>query len=339
MNHQRWHFIEKIQVELAALVGLIVMYFVAWPIVAPWDVDGAVLFLPIEAGARLWVFAAVVWFLAAVAAVMTISARPEGALLAALVAAGGACLHSQPMRRLLMRFEGSAESLSGLFRSLAGEVLYMIVILLGAIVVVHVVRGLIYLVAPGWVRFGGAAEVGGASEEGQKAPLGLLEMLFGFGGAAILRRLVGKTSELYPSRATPKQILGNAAAAFALTLLFGMAMLGLTFYSTDRGQILFALAASFFVAAAGASYFFPAGTSAPCWLAPIVLAAGIYLRAGGVQEGGALAWVSVDTWAHALPVDWLSAGCGGAVGGYWLSCRLHAMHRIAKPTGQTGERA
>jgi len=351
MNHQRWHFIEKMQVELAAVIGLVAMYFFVWPVVAPWDVDGVVLFLPIGAAGRLWVFAGVVWSLAAVAAVLTVSARPEGALLAALLAAGGASAHSQPMRRLFMRHEASKEALTDLFHSLTGEVVCMALIVLGAMVVVHVVRGMLYLVVPGWLRFGGPAEAGGEVEEGNRTPLGPLELLVGFGGAAILRRLVGKATGEAAGKATgeaadrkgpvdAKGTLVAAAAAFALTLLFGLVLLEVTLYSTDRGQILFALGVSFFVAATAASYFFPAGFSAPCWLAPIVLAAGLYLRAGSAPAEGMLAWIQFQPspHVHALPVDWLSAGCGGAVGGYWLSCRLHATRRITKSIEQSAER-
>ncbi|NQU76562.1 MAG: hypothetical protein HQ546_09650, partial [Planctomycetes bacterium] len=110
MSHQRRHIVEKIQVEVAAVAALAAMYFWGWGIIKPTDVDGVAVFLHGGGPGRLIGLAVVVWLLAGVSALLTMSARPEGALLATMVGVGGASLHSEPMRFLLMRHD---ENISG----------------------------------------------------------------------------------------------------------------------------------------------------------------------------------------------------------------------------------
>ncbi len=327
MSHQRWHFIEKIQVEIAAAAGFAVMYFLLWPTIKPWDVDGAVVFLPIGAGYNLLAFAGVVWLLAAMCAALTISARPEGALLATLIGVGGASVHSNPMRLLLMRFE---QDLGDLLSPLVWELAAMAGIIIVALLVIHIVRAAARTVVPKWMH----RQI---DRSGKPRKLDIdtanMTLLDWIPGVRLMRH--GPISLAMIKNAAAKGAT-RSLSGFGLTLLLGLALLHITAFSTDRGQVLFSLAISFFIAAGLANSFFPAGFSAPCWLAPLVLGAAFYLRSSGIAPTGQLTWTQADCFTHALPIDWLAAGCGGAIGGYWLSCRLHDLRHMPEE-GKQGE--
>ena len=47
------------------------------------------------------------------------------------------------------------------------------------------------------------------------------------------------------------------------------------------------------------------------------------LAAVGSLAKGQGAWMSVPACYHALPVDWLTAGAGGAALGCWIAERMH----------------
>ncbi len=300
MSHERWHVIEKIQVEIAAVAALAIMYYAAWPILRPANVDGALVFLPIGAWGSLLNFALIVWVLAAVCAVLTISSRLEGAMLSLLIGVAGGSLRTAPMRLLLNRFE---DNLSGLMGALAGEVAAMVVILMIAMMIIRVVHKGLGSICPQWMR---PADLFVAAP-GPKA------------GSA-------KAAPTMSERAV------SMAASFGITLIVGLLLMIVTLKttgSTDRGQILFSLAISFLLGAGFANFFFPAGFPMACWLAPLVLAFVVYLRASGTVATPPLTWSHVDVWALILPIDWLSAGAGGAVGGYWISRRWHEYKHIA----------
>lgn len=312
MSHQRWHIIEKIQVEAAAVAALAAMYFLFWQWVKPSDVDGAVVFFPLGAFKEFAAFVAAVWLLAAGVALLTTSARPQGALLAALVGAGGVSLRSQPMRLLLMRFEPPGSLLGPLML----ELLAMVVVLMGAMAIIQLVRRAVARVRPGWVRPDGA-DSPAAGPQRVNVPLFLLSGLWH--PQALLRLPAGGRQ----ARQSAGDVVVACLASLGLTVLIGLVLMKVILFDTSRGQILFSVAAAFFVGAAVATYFFPVNSPLPCWIAPVLLGLLFYAKAATVGDAGVLTWTRVDAFTHILPVDWLAAGCGGAVGGYWLACRVH----------------
>lgn len=305
MLSSRHHWVEKVQVGLATALSLAVMYYLVWPMLRPWDPDGAVVFLPAKEYGRLAIFAGTVWAMAGICALLTLRARPEGALLATLVGAGAVSLHSGNARLLLMRYE---HHLGDLLRPLTLELVALAGVLAGAVLVIHVVRWAVRKISPAWVRSDAPPASQTQTKADPSSPAGVKRA----GGPSFAVRLV------------------TSLAAGGLTLLLGMLLGSVIFFSADRGQILFALAVSFFLASAAASYFFPSTLSAPCWLAPILLGVAMYLKQYALGGLDTLNWTQVDLWVHALPVDWLTAGCGGAVGGYWLSRRLLDMKEMSK---------
>lgn len=338
--------IEKIQVEVAGVAAMAFMFFVGWRLFIPAEVDGALVFLPTGSIGSLLTFAGIVWLLAAAMAVLTVSARAEGATLALLAGVTAAAMQTAPMRHLVNRFNDSVPTLMA---SLAGEIVCLALILLVATAVIGVVRqGLSYLL-PNWMR-PASMEVTGTKPAAPKSPkqqaeqattakaswaMLLITLVLGFGiirtdpGAygVRVRPITGRGG-----KQSPREWALSIVSSFGLTLLGGLLLMMVTFRATgsvERGQILFSLAISFFVAACVVSWFFPAGFSAPYWLAPLALAVVIYIRTCWVAPDPPHTWIQIGPLGNILPVDWLGAGCGGAVGGYWLSCRLHELKHFS----------
>ena len=330
MSHERWHVIEKIQVQVAALAALALVYVVAWHLVWPRDVSGTFTLIPTGAVGALAVTALLVWVLAAACAVLTVSARAEGAVLATLVGVAGLAMRSGPMRLLVNVF---ADAPGRLMLALAVEIVCLAVILLVALAIIGAVRAVLLPLCPTWLR-PGARDAQDAEEDAAT----IAEQRTA--GQPFLKRLERMALEIDPrvgpaGTTSVKDWTTSAVSAFGITLLVGWLGLIVTLgnaHGAERGQILFALAASFLLAALLADQLMPARFSLPCLAAPLVLAIGIYVSAAvGLEPFGPLTWATVPRLAIALPIDWLCAGCGGAVGGYWVSSRIReARHATAE---------
>ncbi|KPK85742.1 MAG: hypothetical protein AMJ81_02935 [Phycisphaerae bacterium SM23_33] len=283
------------QVQVAVVAALAVAWFAVWRLVRPWDSQVALVFFPSGDLARLGVCAAMVWAIAAACALLTLSARPEGALLAALAGAAGLALRSGSMSTLL---KYSGDDFHRTFALLSAEVLAMAGIVIGAAVVIAVIRALARRIVPGWVW----------SEPPEPAPAA---------GSGSDRRKVKAAGVV------------NFAGCLVTELAAALILLALTFRSPERGQIAFALVASFLLAALAAHQMFPVRSAAPFWLGPLLMGAAVLaLGTLGASDPG-------PAWYHAIrgatgmplraasPLHWLGLGCGGAVAGFWLSRRIH----------------
>lgn len=278
--------------QIAAAAALAFVYFFLAPALRPWEPGGATVFLPMGDYERLAVFAAMVWALVAVCAVLTISSRPEGALLATLVGVAGFAFRSGPMRTLLWRWEGRFDRL---FTLLSAEVLAMAAVAAGAVIVVRLVR----------------------------AVAGRLGPKLAWSDPMETQRNKKAARPDSPKSGGTMHTAGAVLMETAVAIL----LLVITFRSTDRGQIAFALAASFFISALAAHQTFPIRISAPLWIAPIIMAALVFAL-GGSGGGAGPDWYAAQMVAKglplraALPIDWLAFGAGGAVAGFWFSSRI-----------------
>lgn len=298
MSLHKRHLLEKVQVQIAAVAALAVVYFLIAPALRPWEPGGATAFVPMGDYSRLAIFAVAVWALAAGCAVLTFSARPAGALLATLVAVAGFSFRSGSARTLLWRLDGN---IPRLFALLAAEILIMAAVVLGAMIVIAIVRA------------------------------GMCRLL-----PELTRKYPAPNAKADDERAG-KTRLTHAAGAVIMELAIAMLLLVITFRSTDRGQIAFALAASFFVSALAAHQTFPIRTIVPLWFGPIIMAVLVFaLGWVGVSAGdGGPAWQVALMSARnlplraALPIDWMALGAGGAVAGFWLSSRIHENEKDA----------
>ena len=339
MNPQRWHWAEKVQVEVVAVLAFTVMWFVGWPMVRPWDPQGSLAFAPTGDWGALAAFIMLVLVLAACCAVLTLTARPAGALLATLVGVAGLALRGEQMRTLLWRFETSTTTV---FASLALEALIMGAVLIAVAIVIAIVRGVFRVIAPRWVWIEPPHQADENIVPERKDTPGRRSAHWIIGGPlwvglrSLFRRLLPL---LRPAHTKGTHLL----ACLLMELAVATILLVITFRSTDRGQVAFALIASFFGAALIAHQTFPVRASAACWLGPIIMAVIVFLI-GAVAAGspdppiwyGALTAPENLPLRAALPVDWLALGGAGAVGGFWLSRRIHHArlhHGEAKTEG------
>jgi hypothetical protein len=297
VSHHRRHFLEKLQVQIASVGALAAVYFLIAPALRPWEPGGVIAFVPMGDYGRLAIFAVAVWIISACCAAMTISARPEGSLLATIIGVAGFSFASGPMRMLLWQWDGH---FGKLFALLTAEVFAMAAVILGAMAVIRLVRA------------------------GMRRSFPKLTWGAPIPAAKTAESQSGKTQAMH------------AVGAVVMELAIAMLLLVVTFRSTDRGQIAFALAASFFVASVVAHQIFPIRISAPLLLGPILMAVLVFgFGWAGLGGDGNSGWFAAQMVAQnlplraALPIDWMTLGTGGAVAGFWLSSRMHE----AKPSG------
>ncbi len=317
------HWVEKLQVRLAAVAAAVVGWCAIWQLMAPADKQAAWVFLPVGGYARLAVFAGLVAALAAGCALATLSGRAEGALLATLTGVAAMSVRSGPMRTLLWQWEGR---LGELFAMLAVEMLALVGVLVAAVVVVHLLRMLARPLCGDWFWAEPSAPAPEADPTARRR-----------GAVADDRSARGSTP-------LARRLLW-AGGFLAMELAVAMILLVLTFRSQDTGQIAFALAGSFFGAAFVAHLAFPVRSSVPAWLGPVLLGTVVYLLGamssftgpGPVWHEAMMVAAKVPLRA-ALPVHWLGLGCGGAVAGFWASCRFRETPEEAKSAKQRQQR-
>ncbi|HUT60164.1 MAG TPA: hypothetical protein VNA25_20145 [Phycisphaerae bacterium] len=331
----RAHGLEKIQVQLAALAAVCVVYFVFSKAFEAWDPLAPVVFLPMGAYVQAAGFIGLLLAMAAVCAVLTISSRREGALLAVLIGAGGVSLHSPQARALFWLRPGG---LSGVYGSMILEVVLFAGAVVLAAVVIDLIQTLIGRIRPGWLWRSPIADLpekqlsalGKAGPDGS-VWIGGVEALFlniVYGAVSHFGRK-GTMKVRKESGAAHSAV--RALACLGLGLLIAVVVLLLVLRSAERGQILFALALSFGAGVLISHQVFPTGFSAAAWLAPMIAAVFFYaLAAFAPIPDTPQGWISVPLYARALPIDWLSAGAGGGLLGYWISWRIHELRILDK---------
>jgi hypothetical protein len=318
MNHHRFHWLEKLQVQIATVIAVVAIGVFLWPVMQPRDPQLPVAFLAESSTGQAGVFVATIWVLAAAGALLALSSRPEGVLMAALVGAGGISLRSRPMRVLL---QGREADFGALFHQLIFELLLLSAALLVAMTIVDILRRTMERLKPEWVWRNPllAAEAAGGSPA--RGPVSLAigayvrfwRMLF---GVALRSSKAGGAAET-----AERGVIARTFSCLMLELVISVPAVLIFMQSGERGQVLFALGAGFVLAGGFANHFFPTPHSAVAWIVPIVVGVFFYVLASFSSSAGD--WAKVPAYAQALPIDWLTAGCGGSLLGYWISARLH----------------
>lgn len=337
MNHQKSHWLEKLQVQLAAGVALAAIYFLFWGAFRPEDPQLPITFLPTGSFGQGLAFAGFVVLLSGACALVTISSRPQGALLAALIGAGGVSLRSHQIRSLLWT---SQSEFGNLYLKLMVEIVLLGAVLLVASVAVAFIRGIIGRIRPGWVWKDPLKNL--TDEQRKKAGKALLDRARFYGidpASAIAAFLLNRFKRALTAAATrpeaqaapgkTRDVIRRCLTFMLLGIGVGMALLLPFMQSADRGQILFALLASMTLAVLIAHQVFPTGCGTAAWGVPVALALLLYGLAAWIAGGaGDLGWADVPFYARALPIDWLTAGCGGAMLGFWISSRIHELRLL-----------
>jgi len=325
MDFIRVRLIEKIQLQAVALAALVGVYSLLAARVSPWDPQAPVTLLSQPGIGRLVVLAAGVWVLAAAAGALTVSARPEGPLLAALAGAAGVALYSPGIRPLLMARQ---DALRGLFFAHLLEVVALAAVVLAAGRIASFVRGRASRLAGGW---GWRDPLQQLTDE-QRRTIGEIDVdrMAWVGGPVAMVRIgltmllsktgkAGARKQAQDGQETPslKRLLGCLAISAVVSALMLMALL----QSADRGQILFAVFAAFLLGALVGHQVSPSRFGLAAWVLPTLFGLGAMLLAAVSSVPDA--WRDVPLYAHVLPVDWVIVGSAGSITGLWLSSRWH----------------
>jgi hypothetical protein len=92
---------------------------------------------------------------------------------------------------------------------------------------------------------------------------------------------------------------------------------------------LFALFAGCFLGVFIGQKVVPTRMNLTAWTVPVALGVGLYLLAAiSAVRTGQGAWIEVRLYAQALPIDWMTAGLGGAMLGHWEDLRMREARYI-----------
>jgi hypothetical protein len=344
MSFHRLHILEKLQVQLTALLGAIAVYLLFSAARTGADPMFPAAFLATGNVTGLGVAILVLIAAGAAAGVLTVSSRPEGSIAAALLAAGGICLHSAPMRTLLMY---RPDSMASLYAGLLAELLVLWLAGLLAAGAALATRSIASALAGrlGWrspgetideqarqdlqERMQGESRYGLYARDGGKS-------LFAERPLAALWRMIdpARTSEGRVAEARQiRRIRARTAMCLGASAVLSLIFLGLFLRSDQRGQVLFALAAGSCLGVLIAHQILPAPLGPLTLLLPVVLGLPgcvLGLLSASASAEGPNAWMAVGLWSRALPVDWVCGTGGGAMFGLWLSGRIHAQRLIEK---------
>jgi len=332
MNFERFRLLEKVAVQLTTVAALVVVYLVLWPALRPADPETPVVFLSGGDYAQMAVFVASLWALAAACAVTTIPARPQGALLAALIGAGAISLRSPKIQALLWDWQGE---LGGLYCRLILELLLFAAAVVVAALIVALVRSVLARAAPKWFwtdPLAGLTDERQAGVGGARAGWNWLEL---FGGSRATWRLVlsfGRSDGRGAvKRRWGREALVRSLSCLLLSLAISILALMVLLRSAERGQLLLGMLVSFVAAVLIAHQVFPTPLAVVAWVAPLLAGVLFYaLAAVSSMSRAPRAWAELANYAHTLPIDWLTAGCGGGLIGYWISSRIHEMRHVQK---------
>lgn len=327
MNYKRFHLFEKTQVLVAGGGLLAVVFFLLGGWFRPADPLGPMAMLPGGNLAKLLLAGLLLLVLAVITGAMTTHSRPEGGLLTALVALGGLSLLSEPIDTLLWRYHGPR---SGLYTQLIVEVLLLGVAVTLAEWIVTLIRTGLEKINANWVW---ADPLDRITDEQRKILRGSQVHLRWDGDIldgnnlllppGVRNTLVGNLFSLIGGRKdvriARKHVAAKAfrrgTACLLMGVIAGVILISLLMQSDRRGQILFSLFAGFALAALVAQHVFPTRAMFVAWLMPIATAVVFYILA-------ALSRGAVKPQFEALPIDWISAGCSGALLGFWIAGRM-----------------
>lgn len=325
MNYQKLHTLEKIQVEIAAGIALALTYFVIGPISGSWDPLSPSVFVANASFQKLFAFGVLVWTLAAGCSLLTMSSRPQGAMIAALVGAAGISLHSRSIQGLFMEYQ---ESHITIFMLLIVETLILLLFLFATEAVVYFVRhamarfgvkwlfrGRVFRYEPHGLELAEWIEKTETADTAER--IGFLPI---WAEIRILRK---------GDKANARETLTTALSCMGMSILIATVLLLVLLQSSERGQVIAGIFISFVVAVLASHQKFPTPFAFVAWSAPMLTAILFYiLSAATVVDSSAVATGRLHAYALGLPVDWMTAGGAGAVLGFWVSERIHELRHI-----------
>ncbi len=309
---------EKRQVQLATAGGLLIVYLLLWSSLRAWDPAAPVSIVAKGGYAAFGVVALTVLALAAVCGVITVGLRPASALLATLIGAAAVSIRSPSIRALLWSHQDQFDML---FAKLIGEVLLLASLVACASLIIYLIHRVASRLNPKWGWRERADKLAGKQEDDEYSDAGGADAA----SPPLLLAVIRVTRLASVEKAKRRQataVVVQALYCIGLGTLIAIAMVLVVMKSSDRGQIIFALLVSSFVAAFAAYEIFPARSNLPGMAMVVLSAVALYALAAVMSISGIHnAWTGVKPFGQALPIDWLTAGGGGALLGYWVSSR------------------
>ena len=335
MNVRRTLFLEKLQVVVTTVAALGLIYWVIQSWFVPSDPLSPIVFLPAGSFGKLLLLGVVLWGLAIVAGLTTTLSRPEGAVAAALISLGGLSLRSHSMRPLLWSNGGS---MSGIFIQMIIEVLLMGAMLGVAVVIIVCLRRLVARKFPRLMWCDGIGNLSGEQMQMLKAVNSkfnsswfLKDPVMGYLVKHIKRenRKSGDTQGQKTDKSTrirQREQLLRAGGCLVAGIAIGLLLLSLLLRSTARGQVVFALFASFMLSQVIAQQLYPTRSLLIACVTPLIAAIPVYMLGAyaGSNPGGDF-WVILAPQFQALPIDWLTTATSGSVLGLWTSDRMREI--------------
>ncbi len=312
MSYHKLHLVEKLQVQLSAAIGLAAVYFALWPIYRPADPHAPFALLAQGHVARLALVVLTALLAGIASTMLTLKSRPEGGLLVTLVTILGISLRSPQMRGLLWAGEGGLR--------LNATMIIEVVILAAVLVAVAWIIDRIRIIVPSRALWEDPISKLNRRELNKIQETSLISIQ----QPGLIRPMLTMFSPKGEESKLPAKVRYRPLTAGVLTLVGGLVLLVITLQSTDRGQIIFALAASFGLSALLMNQLLPTRVGAPAWISPMVAGILLYVLAAiaGTSDTPN-GWINYPVYARILPLDWFGAGCGGAVTGFWISMRMH----------------
>ncbi|NLW86884.1 MAG: hypothetical protein GXY38_08420 [Planctomycetes bacterium] len=311
MNYHRMHLVEKLQVQVSGFAGMAIVYFALWRLFEPANPHAPFVLLVAGGLRQMFLLVALIIAVAAFGAAFLAKSRPHGVLLASLLTALGVSLRSPMMRGL---FWSTSRSGIALYWPMIAELLILAATLVVAAAIIDIIRKKMSRALPNaaWVDPLAGVDAQKLAKVGESWAASPAH------GGLIISKAAFKVGSWRP------------LAAGALTLAGGLVLLRVTLQSSDRGQIIFALLASFGIAAMAVNQLMPARCTMLIWISPVIAAVLLYLLAAAAPiPATANGWINYPVYGRITPLDWITAGCGGAIAGCWISARMHES-RIAE---------
>jgi hypothetical protein len=328
MGHWRVQRKELLQVQVVTGIALALTYFLIWPMLRPADPQGPLALLAEGNVPGILAILLVMAVAAAVTSAVTVHSRPVGSVTAALLGTGGLSLASPPLHGLLWARQGE---FGGMYMGFIFELLALSVGVIVVCLVVNLVRQGIAGINPRWVWRDPLA----SSEASDPQTPAVRRTTKPTGNPlAFLLEVIGRRGSVsYGKKRSALDEAKSLAACVLLATVLSVVLYMVLVQSRERGQVLFALLASFTVAVLVAHQASPTALAGPLLGMPIIIGVVIYLLGMFASAGvGDVhnAWLGVPTYAHALPLDWITAGVGGAGLGFWISSRIHELRHMEK---------
>lgn len=340
MTHRQVHFLEKIEFQVTAIAAAAVVYWFVWPLLIPGDPEWPICFVARGAYTHLYVLAGFACALGLACGALTVTARPQTAAMALALGLGGLSLRSPRIGSLLW---ATQDSMPAMYWRMALEVLVLLAVVIIAAAVADIGRRIAAWLAGGLLWRDPLLELDDERREAYNRELAKrnAEKPSPWSAWLVLSLLSSPLgiiwvpnvkSEKLPRRdTTVRGVLGFLISTTAAAIVVLMLL-----RSPERGQILFALFAGCFLGVFLSQRIVPTRANVTAWATPAVLGVLLYVLAAVSSVGtGPGAWMTVKSYARILPIDWITAGLGGAMLGHWEDLRMREVRYIEESLEET----